>query len=34
MREIFDQQKIIEETALAYPICEYCFGDTEQMILF
>ena len=31
MKEIFDPQKAIEDTALAFPICEYCFGDTAQL---
>ena len=31
MKEIFDPQKTIEDTALAFPICEYCFGDTAQL---
>lgn len=34
MKEIFDPQKAIEDTALAFPICEYCFGDTAQLPLF
>ncbi len=31
MEILSDVQKIIEETALEYPICEYCFGDTKQI---
>ena len=30
-KKIFDPQKAIEDTALAFPICEYCFGDTAQL---